>query len=69
MISAEFSSPTERRTTSSPAPACARCSTVSWRCVVEAGMNDKAARVADIGKMRKQPHIRNELHASVKPAF
>ena len=29
--------PTDRRTTSGPAPAATRCSSVSWRCVVEAG--------------------------------
>src|SRR3712207_7101858 len=31
------SRPTEMRTTSGPAPACVRCSSVSWRWAVEAG--------------------------------
>ena len=37
MMSAASSMPIERRTTSGPAPAALRCSSVSWRCVVEAG--------------------------------
>ncbi len=37
MISAASSMPIDSRTTSSPAPAAARCSLVSWLCVVDAG--------------------------------
>ena len=37
MMSALSSMPIDRRTTSGPAPAAVRCSSVSWRCVVDAG--------------------------------
>src|SRR5262249_39240836 len=37
MMSSTVSIPIDRRSTSGPAPAASRCSSVSWRCVVEAG--------------------------------
>ncbi len=37
MMSSTVSMPIDTRTTSGPAPAAVRCSSVSWRWVVEAG--------------------------------
>ena len=69
MMSSLSSMPIESRTTSGPAPACTFCASVSWRCVVEAGMDDQRAGVADIGEMREQLHVRHELDAGVVAAL
>ena len=56
MMSSTSSRPTDRRTTSGPAPACTFSASESWLWVVEAGMDDQRARVADIGEMREELH-------------
>jgi hypothetical protein len=63
------SSPIESRTTSGPAPACTFCASESWRCVVDAGWMIERARVADIGEMREQLHVRHELDARLVAAL
>ena len=69
MMSATSSMPTDSRTTSGPAPACTFCASDNWLWVVEAGMDDQRAGVADIGEMREQLDVRDQLHAGVVAAL
>ena len=59
----------DKRITSGPAPAAARCSSVNCRCVVEAGCNTSERVVTDVGQMRKQIHTLDQFDAGFVPAL
>ena len=61
--------PIESRTTSGPAPAWTFCASAELTVRGRSGMNDQRAGVADIGEMREQFHVGNELDAGVIAAL
>ena len=68
MMSATSSIPIDSRTTSGPAPAWTFCASelaVRGR----GGMDDEGSGVADIGEMREQLDVRDQLHAGVIAAL
>ena len=65
MMSSLSSSPIENRTTSGPAPASIFCASRELAMGSGCRMNDKRARIADIGEMREELHVGNELDARV----
>ena len=69
MMSSLSSSPIDSRTTSGPAPACTFCASDKLPVRGRGRMDDQRARVADIGEMREQLHVRDELDAGVVAAL